>query len=219
MDGANQLFRSNPRAFLQQNQLVCYTQLSQQKTDINRINGNTLNVTQQFQPVVEFDLQRHPMGYYNVALVGGTGSFATSSLTRRLGYGSPIVGNYIPYLGQKDKKPKSKHFGRINLSQVQTNFVFTFTFTGCNFVVTQNRHDGDVYVYHEPTADSWTTSIQDRYPDDVVVGTVGPRYDDNHVNGYGCLIRIGPTRWRACVQTSAIGQVGVTALDELEFSV
>lgn len=215
MDGANQLFRSNPQAFLANNPVICYTGEAQQRNDVNRVNSTqALPVTQTFAPVVEFDLQRQPQGYYSLIMVGGTGSFASSSISRRLGYGSPIVANYIPYLGQKDKSPSSAHFGKINLSQVATNYVFTFTFTGCNFVVTQDGN-GETWVYHEPTAAAWTVTLAARYPGENVVGTVGPQYDDNHISGFGCLVRTGARSWTALAQTSRMNGIGVDALDSL----
>ena len=42
MQGANQMFRSDPRGFLEMNTIVCYQGETPQKTDINRIQGNTL---------------------------------------------------------------------------------------------------------------------------------------------------------------------------------
>lgn len=218
MQGANQLFRSNPAAFLTNNPVVCFTGEGAQRNDINRINGNTLPVTQTFAPAVDFDLQRHAQGYYNLVMVGGPGSFASSSLSRRLGYGAPIIGNYIPYLGQKDNNPNKLHFGKINLSQVTTNYVFTFTFTGCQLVVT--TAGGDTYVYHEPTAAAWNgIPIASRYPGEVVAGSIGPRYDDTHISGFACLVRNTANRWTAYVQTAPFGRIGVEHLDSLVINI
>lgn len=215
MQGANLLFRSDPIAFLRANAVCCYNGEAQQKSDINRIDGNTLNVTQEFQPQVDFDLVSNPQGYYDLKLVGGQGAFRSSSLTRRLGYGDPIVGNYIPYLGQKDKKPSNLQFGKINLSRVQTNFVFTFTFTGCNFVVT--TVGGETFVYHEPTSEAWGSApAASRYPGETIVATIGPRYDDTHIGGYGCLARIGGKRWNVCVQTFPMNGIRVDDLQVQE---
>jgi hypothetical protein len=47
----------------------------------------------------------------------------------------------------------------------------------------------------------------------------GPAYDDDHISGSGCLVRIGPNRWRAFAQTNQMGTFGVSALDELDFTV
>jgi hypothetical protein len=203
MQGANQMFRSDPRSFLESNMIVCYQGETPQKNDVNRILGNTLAVGQTFSPTVDFDLQLHSLGYYDLALVGGQGSFRTSSISRRLGYGDPIVGNYIPYLGQKTKPAASK-FGKINLSRAQTNFIFTFTFTGCNFVVT--KANGEYWVYHEPTSDEWIGSRSSWYNGEQVVLVFGPQYDDTHVNGYGCLVRRDATSWNIYAQTTALGK-------------
>ncbi len=119
----------------------------------------------------------------DLKILGAVGTYGATTRT-----GRPIVGNYIPYLGQKDANPHSTHFGRVNLSNVTSNFVFTFSFTGCNFVVTQEN--GDVYVYHEPTADCWTASVAQRYPGATIIHQkVGPTYDDTHVGGFDCLAR------------------------------
>jgi hypothetical protein len=203
MQGANQMFRSDPRGFLESNMVVCYQNETPQKNDINRILGNTLAVTQTFAPTVDFDLRLHARGYYDLVMVGAAGAFRTSSISRRLGYGQPIVGNYIPYLGQKTR-PNCSNFGKINLSRVTSNYIFTFTFTGCNFVVTQAG--GEYWVYHEPTADEWKGSRSTWYNGEKVVLVFGPSYDDSHINGYGCLVRKDAATWNIYAQTSAFGQ-------------
>lgn len=216
MQGANQMFRSDPRAFLEANTIVCYQNETPQKNDINRINGNTLAVTQTFAPAVDFDLQRHARGYYDLTIVGAAGAFRTSSISRRLGYGHPIVGNYIPYLGQKTK-PNCSNFGKINLSRVTSDYVFTFTFTGCNFVVTQAS--GEYWVYHEPTADEWTGTRSTWYNGEKVVLVFGPAYDARHVNGYGCLVRKDATTWTIYAQTTPMGQFRPDALANATISI
>ena len=199
MNGENLAFISHTRRYLEQKAIVCYgaTKGTAQKDDINRINGNTLGVTQEFAPTVEFDLVRAPGGYVDLKILGAVGTYGATTRT-----GRPIVGNYIPYLGQKDANPHSTHFGRVNLSNVTSNFVFTFSFTGCNFVVT--RENGDVYVYHEPTADCWTASVAQRYPGATIIHQkVGPAYDDTHVGGFGCLARdkAVANRWHIYAQS------------------
>jgi hypothetical protein len=195
MDGQNLQFITNPKAYLEKNAIVCYTGEAAQKSDINRISGNTLAVTQEFNSTVEFDLVRNRIGYVDLKILGGTGTYGGT--TRR---GRPIVGNYIPYLGQKDNSPSSSNFGRINLSHVTANYVFTFTFTGCNFVVT--RESGSVYVYHEPTAGVWTGTVASRYSGATILNErIGPAYDDRTNSGFGCLVRASLTRWIAYVQT------------------
>ncbi|MBN8891802.1 MAG: hypothetical protein J0H91_16055 [Rhodospirillales bacterium] len=199
MNGHNLRFRSNPKSYLGQYALVCYTGEGAQKSDINRIDGNTLMVQQEFAPSVDFDLVSNKLGYVDVKIMGGTGTYGGTGR-----YGAPIVGNYIPYLGQKDRASDATaaNFGRINLSRVTTDYVFTFTFTGCNFVVT--REGGDVYVYHEPTAATWTTSVAQRYPGATILADkIGPAYDGTHNGGYGCLVRdkITAGRWWAYIQT------------------
>ncbi len=56
MNGENLAFISHTRRYLEQKAIVCYgaTKGTAQKDDINRINGNTLGVTQEFAPTVEF---------------------------------------------------------------------------------------------------------------------------------------------------------------------
>lgn len=199
MDGENLAFISDTRRYLERKAIVCYgaTKSNAQKVDINRINGNTLPVTQEFAPTVEFDLVRSPGGYVDLKILGVVGTYAATARK-----GRPIVGNYIPYLGQKDHTPDSSQFGRINLSNVQTNYVFTFSFTGCNFVVT--RENGDVYVYHEPTAGVWTATVAQRYPGATIIhACVGPQYDATHVGGFGCLARdkAVANRWHIYAQS------------------
>jgi hypothetical protein len=195
MDGLNTQFISNPKAILEKYAVVCYLGEDAQKNDINRINNNTLGVSQEFAPRVEFDLVRNKLGYVDLKILGGVGSYGGT--TRK---GRPIVGNYIPYLGQKDNSPSSANFGRINLSQVTANYVFTFTFTGCNFVVT--REGGSVYVYHEPTAAVWTGGVGSRYTGATILHErIGPAYDPMTNSGFGCLVKSTATRWIAYVQT------------------
>jgi len=214
MNGNNLAFRSDPKSFLKSHFVMCYTHLTQQKNDINRMDGNTLPVTQSFGQTVEFDLVSNPMGYVDLKLLGTHGSFKKSSITRGLGYGDPVVGNYIPYLGQIDgvEAPVGGKFGKINLSRVPTNYVFTLSFSGCNFVIT--KKNGETFVYHEPTDTMWTAALANRYPGEQVVKSVGPAYDDDHLNGFGCLVRASPSRWIVYVQTCAMGQTGVTDLLE-----
>ena len=210
MDGQNLLFINDPKAYLEKNALVCYTRESDQKASINTINGNTLPVTQEFVPVAEFDLVKNRLGYVDLKILGGAGTYGG---TRRRG--RPIVGNYIPYLGQFDRSPRCENFGRINLSRVTAKYVFTYTFTGCNFVVT--RENGDVYVYHEPTAAAWTNSVADRYPGATILhAKIGPDYT-NALSGYGCLVRdkMVATRWHVFVQTPAGVKMSKARLKEV----
>jgi hypothetical protein len=74
-----------------------------------------------------------------------------------------------------------------------------------------------VYVYHEPTAAAWNVSIQNRYPGETVIRSVGPLYDDSHISGSGCLVRSGGTRWTAYAQSNQMGSFAVSQLDEYEF--
>ena len=198
MKGQNRAFINDPRGYLETHAIVCYgaTKSGAQKDDINRINKNNLGVTQEFSRNLEFDLVLAPAGYSDLKMLGPVGTYGFPR------FGRPIVGNYIPYLGQKDKKPSSDNFGRINLSRVTTDYVFTFSFTGCNFVVT--REHGDVYVYHEPTAAAWTNTVAQRYAGATIInGCIGPAYSDTVVGGFGCLVRdkVVRTRWTAYAQS------------------
>jgi hypothetical protein len=217
MDGNNLRFRTNPRAFLETHTLVCFgaTKFASQTAAINRVNGNTLGVQQEFAPTVEFDLVTVPAGYVDLVILGVIGSYS------KFRFGQPIVGNYIPYLGQKDRAPTSTNYGRINLTRVTTNYVFTFSFTGCNFVVT--RENGDVYVYHEPTSPaSNNVPVATRYPNATAIINpgFGPLYDDTHVGGFGCMVRDSaiPTRWHLYAQSPTglkmtAGRLSTTTVD------
>ena len=195
MDGQNQAFLTNPETYLETHSKVCYgNKIADQKDDINRIEKNTLPVKQEFAPAVEFDLVRNKLGYIDLKMLGAVGTYG-----KTWRHGRPIVGNYIPFLGMTKEEDSSK-FGKINLSRVATDYVFTFSFTGCNFVVT--KKGGDTWVYHEPTKDTWLGDRNARYADELVVATIGPAYDDLHSGGFGCLVRdkATRTRWTAYVQ-------------------
>ncbi len=198
MRGNNLDFLTDPIGYLQSHKVLCYlpNQGAKQRTDINTANGNTLGVRQEFAPAVEWDFVPNKAGgYVSLDMLGVVGTYGG---TRR--FGRAVVANYIPYLGQKDNAPSSGDFGRINLSRVQADFVFTFTFTGCSFVATQEG--GDVFMYHEPTAGIWTGPVQGRYGGGNVV--FGPMTTDADViGGFGCLIRDKFThnRWHVVVQS------------------
>ncbi len=195
--GENLAFITDPLRYLQTKTVLCYTATGAkaQKDDLDRIKGNDLGLRQEFPPDIEFDLVRNKGGWVDLKMLGVVGSYGKTGR-----HGRPILGNYIPYLGQKDKKPDSKEFGRINLSRVKTDYVFTFTLSGCNFVVT--REDGDVYVYHEPTSASWARG-PDYHGATILNARIGPAYDDFHISDYGCLVRDKMTRrrWHAYCQS------------------
>ena len=197
MDGQNLAFTSNPRRHLETNALVCYgNKGAAQKADINRLNGNTLPVTQEFPADVEFDFVRNRGGYIDVTMLGVVGAYRASG--RR---GRPILGNYIPYLGQQNRNPSKDNFGRINLSRVTTNYVVTFSFTGCNFVVT--REGGDAYVYHQPLSEA-VTRANPFNGITIINAGIGPDYTQaDVVGGYGCLVRdiAVAGRWIVYIQT------------------
>ena len=195
MNGNNLAFINNPKLYLETHTMVCYgTKATPQKEDINRMDGNTLPVTQEFSRIVDFDIVPSKLGYFDLVLMGVSGSYAGTSR-----HGRPIAGNYIPYLGQTSVESNAR-FGKINLSRVTTNYVFTFSFTGCNFVITKSG--GETWAYHEPTADEWTGTDAARYPGETFVSRIGPPYDATHNGGFACLVRDQMTRnrWHAFCQ-------------------
>ena len=81
MNGENLAFISHTRRYLEHKAIVCYgaTKGTAQKDDINRINGNTLGVTQEFAPTVKFDLVRAPGGYVDLKILGAVGTYGSTT--------------------------------------------------------------------------------------------------------------------------------------------
>jgi hypothetical protein len=182
MDGHNATFLSNPLQYLQRNAIECYNiKASALKTAINSAGGNGDSATCGL--TLEFDLVPQPGKYVSLVILGPVGSYGRTK--RR---GRPIVGAWMPYLGQISQ-PDVNKIGHINLTTVPgtVNYVFSAGLGGCNFVVRQEG--GNKVLYHEPTAAEWGTQTPAYGGANLL--KAGPAYNDatGAVGGFGMAER------------------------------
>jgi hypothetical protein len=182
MQGHNARFLADTVTYLGPHAIECYNiKTAAMKAAINQAGGNgdavACNLT------LEFDLVPQPGNYVSLVILGPVGSYG-----RTWRWGRPIVGAWMPYLGQT-AQPNVDHIGRINLTLVpaHVNYVFSAGLGGCNFVVQQQGPSK--FLYHEPTAQEWG-GHNPGYAG-VNLLRAGPAYDDgaNAVGGFGLAQR------------------------------
>jgi hypothetical protein len=203
MNGHNARFISNPEVYLGTIAVECYNIKTASLTTALGGVGESATATT-VASILEFDLVPQKGNYVSLVILGGVGAYGA---TKRKG--RPIVGAWMPYLGQTSAPTEAK-IGRINLTTVPAHvqYVFTAGLGGCNFVA---RQEGLYKVlYHEPTAASWGGA------DPAYSGTLllkaGPAYDDslNRIGGFGMAMR-AHGGWTLLFQlVQGVSVVGVT---------
>jgi len=205
MNGHNARFIANPKVYLGTTAVECYNiKAAALKTALTAVGGSADNAT--CDTVLEFDLQPQKGGYVSLVILGKVGTYG-----KTWRHGRPIVGSWMPYLGQIGS-PNASKIGRIDLTSVpdNVNYVFTAGLGGCNFVVCQDG--GHKMVYHEPTAAEWGGT--DPAYGGARLQKVGPAYNDATmtVGGFGMLMRSG-AGWKILFQLLK----GVTVVEVTEY--
>jgi hypothetical protein len=205
MNGNNKLFLQNPKVYLGTTAIECYNiKIGALTTALSSVGESVTSPT--CDSILEFDLVPQPGKYVSLVILGAVGAYKK---TKR--WGQPIVGAWMPYLGQIDA-PNVGKIGRIDLTTVpdHVKYVFTAGLGGCNFVACQDG--GRTMLYHEPTASAWTGNP-------AYSGTqllkAGPTYNDgnNEVGGFGMAIRSG-AGWKLLFQlVKGVTVVSVTEHD------
>jgi hypothetical protein len=203
MNGHNASFLANPKTYLRKNAVESYNVSGGKLADDMRNAGGS-SAANTCGHAMEFDLVPQKGGYVSLCILGRVGTYGQTSRK-----GRPLVGRWIPYLGQK-KVPDPSKFGSINLDAVAHTYVFTVGFTGCKFVAVQ-KSDG-IHLFHEPTAESWGETKPD-YGGEVIM-EAGPDYSlSPFAGGLGVAVRQS-SGWKMFVQTTQ----GVKVLKVEEFT-